>query len=498
MAKTNFKVHWVALFLVGMATESASAQVGRLFASAEAFATVSRVVHVGKIVKLERITYEKPLTWRQKLGKPHRLTFQVSETIRGVTAKRLDLVLSLQSTIYLEYMRDHATELLLVAAPFRLDRAEVGIEEQGKELDDDSYSYHFRPLDALVVPNSDAEAAIASQINMAFDSGRMFADDLAVVTGSKEILPRVRAFAKKYPKTLSSVMLRVPNEFGSLCGYPNAFCLINLPVCPETQSILLALQGDPGLILRRIPSRDETYNRSLLKSEVDKCLAEFQRKVQRPDESPFSHRWVDSDDGKIAMRLSASETLTKDAPIKITVEMRNRGKDPVRVLRPFGDWLDTRARGFKIWEDNHRIRYSGPIPDYDVLADQFAIIPPGATIHDQLELTKEDFAGMEAPGTYRLRYDYAYHGGWDKTAGVRDVWRGTISSFEIQVTRSNSSDAAEQGVSPERRIGPVLKSRSPIRSLAPLFVGRSNKTIREVDCCSSLFLPRTRILGRLP
>jgi len=266
----------VLALLFAMMPFSASAQVGRIFVSAEAYASLSRVVYVGKIVGLERIEYEKPLTFTQKLGKTYRLVFEVGETIRGDEAKRLEIVLSLQSTFYLEYMRDHAVETMLVGGPTRLDsfpRAEVGIEEQGKRVDGEWYQ--FRVLDPIEAPKPGADVAIASQINRSYDSGRMFTSELEVIVGSKEILKRVRGFARKHPKMLSAVTLWVPNEFGALCGSPNAYCGITLPISPETKATLVALKADPGLILRRIESRDESYNRSQLAAEVNKTLAVF-------------------------------------------------------------------------------------------------------------------------------------------------------------------------------------------------------------------------------
>jgi hypothetical protein len=131
-----------------MAPCSASAQVGRIFVSAEAYAGVSRILYVGKIAELQRVDYEKPLTSIQKIGKPHRLVFEVGETIRGDEVRRLDLVLSLQSTHYLKYMRDHSLQIMLVGGPTRLDsfpRAEVAIEERGKRKIGEWYQ--FRVLD---------------------------------------------------------------------------------------------------------------------------------------------------------------------------------------------------------------------------------------------------------------------------------------------------------------------------------------------------------------
>jgi hypothetical protein len=130
-------------------------------------------------------------------------------------------------------------------------------------------------LDQVKVPTAKADAEIAGQINTYYDQGRMFTSGLEVVAGSKAILKHVRDFAKKHRKSLPAVTLRVPNEFGELCGSPNAYCGVTLPICPETKATLVALKADPGLILRRIKSGDEGYNRSLIMAEVTKALAAF-------------------------------------------------------------------------------------------------------------------------------------------------------------------------------------------------------------------------------
>lgn len=265
-----------AALLLALAPISASAQVGRIFVSAEAYAGLARVVHVGKIVELEQIEYEKSLTGIEKFGKPYRLVCEVSETVRGDKVERLELVLALQSTHFLEYMRDHSAEIMLVAGPIRLDsspRAEIGIEEQGKRLDGEWYQ--FRLLTPVKVPESDGGDSIASQLNKRYDSCRMFTNELEIVEGREAILKRVRAFAKEHTKMLSAVTLVVPNEFGALCGSPNAYCGIMFPVCPQTKTTITALKDDPGLILRRIKSRNEDYDRSLLLAEADKALAAF-------------------------------------------------------------------------------------------------------------------------------------------------------------------------------------------------------------------------------
>ena len=132
----------VLTLLLALVPVVASAQVGREFVAVEAHVGRARVVHVGKIFEITQIEYGKPLTDIQKSGKPYRLVFAVSETIRGEEVKSLELVLSLQSAHFLEYMRDHSIEIMLVGGPTRGDSyrdAEIGIEEQGKQLDDERY-----------------------------------------------------------------------------------------------------------------------------------------------------------------------------------------------------------------------------------------------------------------------------------------------------------------------------------------------------------------------
>jgi hypothetical protein len=257
------------------------AQVGRIFVSVEAYVGLARVVYVGKIVEIKPIGYDKPLTRTQQIGKPYQLVFDVSETIRGERIERLELVLSLQSTRDLAYLREQAAEIMLVGGPDSLrtiPRAEIGIEEQGKRVDGEWYQ--FRLLEPLAIPaagggESDRSAEHASQLNKTYDSCRMFTSELEIVQGRKAILERARAFAKENTKLLSPVSLRVPNEFGALVGSPNAYCAITLPLCPATRATLTALKDDPGRVLRRIEPRDKDYTLSRLLVETDKALALF-------------------------------------------------------------------------------------------------------------------------------------------------------------------------------------------------------------------------------
>jgi hypothetical protein len=281
MRTTSRTQFCLVILLLACTPAVARAQVGRIFVSVEAYVGLARVVHVGKIVELEAIEYDKPLTRTQKIGKPYRLVFEVSETIRGEPVERLELVFSLQSTHHLAYLREQSAEIMLVGGPdnlHTLPRAEIGIEEQGKRVDGEWYQ--FRLLDPLAVPQpgsdeSEKAAEHAAQLNKEYDSCRMFTSDLQIVQGRKAILQQARAFAKENTKLLSGVSLRVPNEFGELVGSPNAYCAITLPICPATKQTLTALKADPGRILRRIKSEDEDYWLSHLPAEIDKALAAF-------------------------------------------------------------------------------------------------------------------------------------------------------------------------------------------------------------------------------
>jgi len=285
------KSGWIVLLLL-LAFAPGFSQMGRYFVSIEAFVGFARVVHVGKIVELQPVEegIEENLTAAQEIGNPYELIFEVSETIRGKDRKRLKILLSLQSTHLLEFMRDHSTEILLIAGPNRFSGSpgpKVGISEMGKRVDGDYY--HFRLLDPIPVPAANASetaASLASQINQRNDSGRMFTHELDVVSGRESILERARAFAKKHPEVLPTTTLAVPNEFGALVGNPNAYCEVVLPVCPVSKKTLEKVSADPGLFLRRAATHrvsvDSDSHRERLRKSAEKALAEITANLQ-PD-----------------------------------------------------------------------------------------------------------------------------------------------------------------------------------------------------------------------
>ncbi len=266
----------VVILLLAWMPSIGWAQVGREYVSVEAYVGLSRFVRVGKVVELDQIEYEKPLTKLQKLGRPYRMVFEVSETIRGEKTERLELVLSLQSTHFLGYMRDHSIEIMLVAGLNQIGsypRAEIGIEEQGQRLDD--ARYQFRMLTPVNLPKSDGGDSMATQLNQMYDSCRMFTNELEVVESREMIIKRARAFAKQHTEMLSAVSIRVPNEFGALCGTPNAYSMITFPICASTQKNLVSVKNDPSRVMGRVEALHENFDRSQMLISIDKALAVF-------------------------------------------------------------------------------------------------------------------------------------------------------------------------------------------------------------------------------
>jgi len=257
----------------------AFAQIGRAFVALESYVALGDTVRVGKIVKLEPINYGKQLTGVQAYGKTYGLTFEVAETIRGKGAKQVTVVLALQNTRFLEFMLKHGSSVLMVGGPNRIDddpSPEVGIDEDGKQYAE--IWYQFRFLEAPSKAEALKDPAMANQINITFNEGKMFTIGLKVVKGRNEILKRLRAFAKNHTGLTKDVWLRVPNEFGQLVGYSNAYCGIKLPVCQETEQTLVAILRKPGLIFNRIKPQSE-FNRNSLIVETLKCLTPFPSKA---------------------------------------------------------------------------------------------------------------------------------------------------------------------------------------------------------------------------
>lgn len=259
---------WMVLLLFLALGTWAFGQRGRAFVSIEAHVGTARSVHIGFVKHLEPIEYVKPKEGFYP-GNPHRVTFTVTETIKGSAVKSLDLILTLQQTHELEYLRDNAIEVMLVATSQYIDEeAEIGLDGPGSR-------YSFRILQPIRHPRGKPESEwIAKQLNISLDEGRMFDLRLDVISRRDEILKRARAFAEKHPEVLHAHSIHVPNEFGVKCGYTNAYCGITLPLCPESEKFAIQLEKNPSRLLKDVKENVE-YQRKAVIEGLRRFLSQF-------------------------------------------------------------------------------------------------------------------------------------------------------------------------------------------------------------------------------
>lgn len=218
------------------------------------------MVYVGQIQSMEELP-EAGLERKPDIyGKPYRVVFAVSEAIRGEKVKQVEFRLALQSTLYLDYMREHKFEILLSAGPTHME----SFPRPERSWDGETY-YHFRVLSKL--PQKKVDDPILSQLAIYYDHGRIFTADLGIMSDRNKILRRVREFAKKHPEPLPVTHLHVPNPFGALVGSPNAFCAIVLPKSEETKTMLLDLVAHPEKMIRRMKVKDaESFRQTIVEN----------------------------------------------------------------------------------------------------------------------------------------------------------------------------------------------------------------------------------------
>ena len=229
----------------------------------------AEAVHVGRVAEVSSIEFSKPDD-RFYPGKPYRITFDATESIKGPSAAKLNFVLDLQYTTELDYLRDHKLEVMLVKTKDYVDEyAEVALDELGTR-------YSFRLLRPVRHPKDQpATKHVADQLNTDFDSGRMFDMNLKVFAGRDEILKKARSFVKKYPTAAPNFLLSVPNEFGVKCGYTNAYCMVAIPVCKETNALMSRIKESPDFLIRDVPKDQQSRWRTSINASYDKFLAAY-------------------------------------------------------------------------------------------------------------------------------------------------------------------------------------------------------------------------------
>lgn len=262
-------LRWEAILSLLILTAAGFAQRGRGFITIEAHVGLAHSVNIGSIKSIEPSDYTFPPE-DQYYGKPYKITFSVTETIKGPAAKSLSFVLALQHTTEISYLKENNVELVL----FHSDRFSDEEGEFGPGIPGSFYS--FRILEKLKSDrNGPLPRTTADQLNINLNEGRFFDLNLNVIPGRDNILRKARAFAKKYPGTLKVNHLMVPNSFAAQCGYPNAYAIVILPMCEETKKVIAKLVKNPDRLLKFSPESDRERQRTYYLGGLRRFLKSF-------------------------------------------------------------------------------------------------------------------------------------------------------------------------------------------------------------------------------
>ncbi|MBV6458045.1 MAG: hypothetical protein HONBIEJF_01167 [Fimbriimonadaceae bacterium] len=228
--KPHMKAAWAAMLLLIAAT--ANAQVGRLFDSIEGLVASADLACLGRIVACD------------PSGK---LRIDVTDDIRGVPAKTLELDLDLRHFGgSIEGFRDLRMEVFVTIGGTNPWYAGLPV----RSVDGQARSGQFATIRSIgAVPKGNIKHDINYYLH---EHGRIFDLRLDCVTGRRGILNRARAFQKQHPKPLPTISLILPNAYLRKVGDPNAYGAVTLPVCPETRATLLRLLKDPEFVLREV------------------------------------------------------------------------------------------------------------------------------------------------------------------------------------------------------------------------------------------------------
>lgn len=264
-------IRWAAILSMVLMTTLGIAQRGRAFLTIEAHVGFAHSVHLGRLSGLEPSDYTFPPEG-QYYGKAYKVTFSVNETIKGAEAKSISFVLNLQHIAELSYLKEKNIELLLFHSnQYSDEEGEFGPGAPGNY-------YSFRILEKL---RSDGDRlgprGTADQLNINLNEGKFFDLNLNVISGRGKILKRARSFAKKYPGTLNVEHINVPNAFAAQCGYPNAYALVNLPLCEEARKVIALLAKNPSRLVRFSPKADREGEKALILVGLNKFLALFDK-----------------------------------------------------------------------------------------------------------------------------------------------------------------------------------------------------------------------------
>lgn len=270
----------VLLMVLGCLPLLVAAQTGRGIVTAEAFVGRAHSVYVGTIRSLDGADSKVPIDSNKHYGQAFRMIFDVSETIRGKAKSQVTIILLLQHSIYLDYLVRHHVELAIaVGKNCRVGDigSETIVEVDGQNLLGEEMQ--FRILEKLRAEEDFGIGPEAREFNVSMDEGKMFDFEFNLLTSRDEVLKHFRAFEKKHPKVLPTIWVRVPHQFGRLCGYTNAYMGVGFPVCAETKATLQKMVDHPEAFMERYESKDPEADRKAFIEAGKKGLADFDESV---------------------------------------------------------------------------------------------------------------------------------------------------------------------------------------------------------------------------
>lgn len=195
-----------------------------------------------------------------------------------------------------------------------------------------------------------------------------------------------------------------------------------------------------------------------------KMLKDWLKERQAPD---GNQGWTKSADGKLSLRLrSMKASFASGETMTVVAEVRNDSRQPLLVLRPFGDPFHAISGGLAVNGPDGAVKYTGPIKEY-VLGDvAFEQIAPGKILSEEMELAPNHLQGLAKPGEYSATYLYQSDG-YPKSPVPTNFWTGSIKSALITWTRSVPAPlgkAADETVGSTKEAGSddVPRNTSPV------------------------------------
>ncbi len=143
--------------------------------------------------------------------------------------------------------------------------------------------------------------------------------------------------------------------------------------------------------------------------------------------------WSNSPDGKISICFAVEKTTfgTKET-ISVRCAVRNNTKDPITILRPFGDPFYAHSSGLTILGPDGAISYRGAMKAYQLGLQAFMELPAQTVREESLTLPAEIFPGLGKAGLYKIGYRFM-SGNYPKEPAPANFWPGHVQASSVSI-----------------------------------------------------------------